>query len=148
MDDLAPILSHRVTAQIGDSAVKPKNMEADQRLDAERFEDLAARASLIVSHAGIGSVLLARRLNKPILIMPRRAALGEHRNDHQLGTAKKLEGAPNVFVAWEADDLPSVISSALNGAIRSEKPAPSLQHLQEVVSHFIASGALPEQDSL
>lgn len=144
IDHLALTLSQPVIAQIANGALEPKNMEAHQHIEADQFEELASHASLLVSHAGIGSVLLARRLNKPIVIMPRRAGLGEHRNDHQIGTARKLEGAPNVFVAWEADDLSFAISSALNGTICNEEPGASLHHLQEAVSHFIARGTLPE----
>ena len=36
---------------------------------------------------------------RPILIMPRQAALGEHRNDHQLATADRLKDRTGVFVA-------------------------------------------------
>ena len=37
--------------------------------------------------------------------MPRRASLGEHRNDHQLATARQLEARAGLAVAWEAEAL-------------------------------------------
>jgi UDP-N-acetylglucosamine transferase subunit ALG13 len=66
---------------------------------------LILESELIVAHAGMGSILTALRFGKPILIMPRRASLGEHRNEHQMATAKWLESRNGIFVAWDEHDL-------------------------------------------
>jgi UDP-N-acetylglucosamine transferase subunit ALG13 len=62
-------------------------------------------ATAIVAHAGIGSVLAALELGKPILVLPRRASLGEHRNDHQMATARALAALGKVRVALAETDL-------------------------------------------
>ena len=64
------------------------------------------KAEMIVAHAGMGSIIGAMTYRKPILIMPRRAHLHEHRNDHQFGTAQRFEPKPGVFVAMEEADIP------------------------------------------
>ena len=46
-------------------------------------------AAAIVAHAGMGTILTALETGKRLLVMPRRAALGEHRNDHQLATVSR-----------------------------------------------------------
>jgi UDP-N-acetylglucosamine transferase subunit ALG13 len=68
-------------------------------------DELFQRADLIVSHAGMGSIINAMRYRRPILILPRRVTLGEHRNDHQLATARAMEGRPGVFVAMDTANL-------------------------------------------
>jgi UDP-N-acetylglucosamine transferase subunit ALG13 len=90
-----------VIAQVGPAKVWPRNMEHELFLPPARADALMKRANLIVAHAGMGSVLNALALQRPIIIVPRRAALGEHRNDHQVATARWLEGRPGVFVAWD-----------------------------------------------
>ena len=45
------------------------------------FEAVLREASVIVAHAGIGTVLKAYKYRKPIILVPRQAAFGEHRND-------------------------------------------------------------------
>lgn len=70
---------------------------------------MTQHASVIVSHAGMGSILTALRYRRPIIIMPRKADLGEHRNDHQLATARWMAARPGVMVAWEADDLAALL---------------------------------------
>lgn len=74
------------------------------------FEALARAARVIVGHAGIGTILTAQRLARPLVVMPRKAAAGEHRNDHQLATARHVAGLPGVHVAWEAEDLGPLLS--------------------------------------
>ena len=65
---------------------------------------LAAKA--IVAHAGMGTILTALEMGKPLLVMPRRAALGEHRNDHQLATAHRFAELGRVNVAFDETELP------------------------------------------
>ncbi|MCG8094946.1 MAG: glycosyl transferase family 28, partial [Candidatus Thiodiazotropha endolucinida] len=58
-----------------------------------------------VAHAGMGSILSSLSLGKPIIIMPRKASLGEHRNEHQMATAKRFQNRPGVYVAWDEKQL-------------------------------------------
>lgn len=97
--------SVRVFAQIGPAEQNPRHIEHAPFLSPSRTQALMEEAELIVAHAGMGTVLSALGMGKPILILPRRAGLGEHRNDHQLATARWLEGRPGVHVAWETPDL-------------------------------------------
>lgn len=58
---------------------------------AELLERLA-EASVIVTHAGSGTVRDALALGHVPVVVPRRAAHGEHINDHQLELAEALAG--------------------------------------------------------
>ena len=62
-------------------------------------------STAIVAHAGMGTILTALELGKPLLIMPRRAALGEHRNDHQLATAERFAAVDGVKVAFDETEF-------------------------------------------
>ncbi len=68
-----------VIAQIGNGAWKPSFVKFQEFLDPADFTELLSSASVVVSHAGMGTILSCLRWGKPILVMPRRAALGEHR---------------------------------------------------------------------
>lgn len=94
-----------VYAQIGRRAWKPSNLKWVEQLDASEFRSSAERAEVVISHAGMGTILTALELRKPILIMPRRAALGEQRNDHQLATARQLGALGLATVANDASEL-------------------------------------------
>jgi UDP-N-acetylglucosamine transferase subunit ALG13 len=112
VDDLVPELDEEVVGQIGFGKYQPRNMHWTSSLTAVEFDKRAAEASVIVSHAGIGSVLTAKRFRKPIVVFPRAAALGEHRNDHQLATASLLYGRQGIYIANDAASLRSALRQA------------------------------------
>jgi UDP-N-acetylglucosamine transferase subunit ALG13 len=102
-----------VLAQIGDGRYCPAHMGWVRRLDQDAYLAVARRARLIVAHAGMGSVITAGQLGKPIVILPRRQGLGEHNTDHQLATANWLRDKPGVYVAGSEAELAACIDAAL-----------------------------------
>jgi len=105
-----------VFAQIADPGPRgyyPGHMEWERFLDPEAFDRRFTEAALIVAHAGMGSIIGALMAPKPIVIMPRWASLGEHRNDHQLTTISKFRDLRNVYPAVDEGELPDVLDTAL-----------------------------------
>jgi UDP-N-acetylglucosamine transferase subunit ALG13 len=141
MDALAPTLGMPVIAQTGKGSYKPSNMETRVKIAPAEFEALVSEARLIVSHAGIGTVLTAARCEKPILLMPRRAALGEHRNDHQLATVGKLAGRPGILVAADESELAPRIAEGLALNDWSATRSPTAQSLHTALAAFIENRA-------
>ncbi len=98
-----------VLAQIGPSQSPPRFVRHVRFLEPAAFERAYAEATLIVAHAGTGSILSALERGKPILVMPRRAALRETRNDHQVATARAFVELGKIPVAWDEHDLPEAL---------------------------------------
>jgi UDP-N-acetylglucosamine transferase subunit ALG13 len=142
MDELAPALGHEVIAQVGKGTYQPRHMTARSSISPAEFEQLVQQAALIVSHAGIGTILTAARFGRPVVLMPRRAALGEHRNDHQLATVRQLAGRGGILVAEEESELASVIAQGLALTSGAEVQSATAQRLHEAVRRFIISGSL------
>jgi UDP-N-acetylglucosamine transferase subunit ALG13 len=94
-----------VFAQTGPTQRPPKHMQHADFLPPARANMLMRTADLVVAHAGMGSILSALGHARPILVMPRKAAAREHRNDHQIATARWLESRPGVHVAWEEGQI-------------------------------------------
>jgi len=111
-----------VVAQVGSSDYSSNNMTVCQSVEPEQFEKYIADCDFIISHAGMGSILTALRVKKPIVIFPRKAALGEHRNDHQLATAKSFANVDGVYVATTKEELFSLLSnsSTLGGGVLND----------------------------
>jgi UDP-N-acetylglucosamine transferase subunit ALG13 len=142
MDELAPGLGQPVIAQTGKGGFQPSNMQARISIAPAEFEQLVEQSSLIVSHAGIGTVLTAARFAKPIVLFPRRAALGEHRNEHQIATVRKLAGRPGIVVAEEAAELPAAIQQGLGFKDFTALQSATAQQLHAAVARFITTGEL------
>lgn len=79
-----------VFAQIGDTDRHPEYIGWTHRLEGHEFRELFLGADLVVAHAGMGTILSALELSRPLVVVPRRADLGEHRSDHQLATVRHL----------------------------------------------------------
>ncbi len=94
-----------VFAQIGGAEYEPRHIDFVRFLEPPQFLERYRAATTIVAHAGTGSILQALELGKPILVMPRRAALRETRNDHQVATAERFQSLGKVPVAWDEADL-------------------------------------------
>lgn len=91
----------------------PRNFETRARLAPEEYDAIFAKADLIVSHAGMGTILTALTHAKRICIMPRQVRFGEHRNDHQLATVERLGPHPGLFKARDTDALPACLDAAM-----------------------------------
>jgi UDP-N-acetylglucosamine transferase subunit ALG13 len=95
----------QIFAQIGHTSYKPRHMCWAEFLDPPRFRDCVESADVIVAHAGMGSIITALELGKPILVMPRRGDLAETRNDHQVATAKHFLELGCLAVAFDEKEL-------------------------------------------
>lgn len=119
-----PILAQ--TGRLRKSDYVPRAMEWVELLPADRFQRHCSEAKLIVAHAGMGSIITALAAGKPIVILPRLARLREHRNDHQLATARRFIARPGLFVAWREEELAGAIDQALTAPATS--PGDRLAH--------------------
>lgn len=109
VDEVAINLDEEIIAQVYKSKYVAKNIRTVEFLPPDEFNKLFNQSRLIVSHAGMGTIISALKQHKPIIIFPRIAALGEHRNEHQLATAQKMKNLGYVYVANNADELKNLL---------------------------------------
>lgn len=114
MDDWAARegAGEEIFAQIGRGTYHPAHMGWKPSITESEFAETVGRAGVMVSHAGMGSVITALRHQTPIVLLPRRFEQGEHTTDHQMATARWLEPKNGVFVAWDEGELPAKLAEA------------------------------------
>lgn len=88
----------------------------------DEFTRYIRDADLLIMHAGAGSVIHAVAAGKIPVIMPRRAVLGEHVNDHQAEFARALAETGKAVVADSPEDLLRACQEAMTRQ----------QHAQEI----------------
>lgn len=138
LDSIAAQLGEEIIAQIGPDPNSYPNLSTQPNVAPDEFQRLFSSARLVVGHAGVGTILSAKRFSKPLVLMPRRHELAEHRNDHQLATAKAVEKLPGIYIAWHVEDLPSLLRREdLDPATNDESPTHSA--LIERLKKFIES---------
>lgn len=129
---------HEIFAQIASADYHPVSFESTGFISPEKFDAYFKGADLIVSHAGMGTIISALSNAKPIIVMPRLALYHEHRNDHQLATAKSFEQMGYVKVAYTEEELVTYLNSPQN-----IKPSPAIgkeasKELLSFLGNFIA----------
>ena len=128
-----------VFAQIGTSDLQPEHLQWTARLDPIEFKAKMRDADLIISHAGMGSILTALELDRPILVLPRRGDLRETRNDHQIATAKWLSDQGTVTVAMDEHELSKRLNDIDNLTASGQIPRWASESLLSAVHDFIES---------
>jgi UDP-N-acetylglucosamine transferase subunit ALG13 len=98
-----------IFAQIGQADYVPEYMEWARTIPAETFRAKLQQCDTVVSHAGMGTIISAAELGKTVVVMPRRAELGEHRNDHQLATVRRLGHLNGLRAVHDCEDLARVL---------------------------------------
>ena len=102
-----------VLAQVGAGHLDYENLRCIRTLAGAQYSSVIADAELIIAHAGTGSILTALEHGIPMIAMPRDDRRGEHRDDHQIQTARQLEKMGLVSVAWSEVEVPALIDAEL-----------------------------------
>lgn len=76
--------------QTGATDVADLPIDGRVAVPAPELEAAMAEADVVIAHAGTGTALTAFELGRCPVLVPRRAAHGEHIDDHQVGTAAAL----------------------------------------------------------
>ncbi|MFZ9916398.1 MAG: glycosyltransferase [Phycisphaerales bacterium] len=118
-----------IVFQHGGGAVDLAGFRAHAFVGPAEADSLLAQADVVVAHVGMGTVLTCLELGKPVIVMPRLAALHETRNDHQSDSARQLEGRAGFFVAWSEQELIALLDRAgelRGGSVISSEASPEL----------------------
>jgi UDP-N-acetylglucosamine transferase subunit ALG13 len=134
---LAP--GEELVVQRGSSTVWPQN--ATTVHDFLPFDDLVEyvrAARLVISHAGVGSILVALANGKRPVVVPRRREFREAVDDHQVVFARRFAEEGLVSLA-EPDILASTLESADPLVATGASSSPALVHeLRDLIARTLA----------
>lgn len=107
-----------LVVQHGASTIRPRRADCVDFLDYETFIELVRGARVMITHAGVGSIMTALSERKRPIVVPRRSAYGEAVDDHQVGFARRAGERGLVTLVEEADLLVCAIADHVSaGAI-------------------------------
>lgn len=113
----AEIRDEEVVAQAFGVDFSVRNMRVVEFMSPDEYDQIFNKSRLVISHAGMGTIISALKDRKHIIIVPRIAALGEHRNEHQLATARKIAELNYMPVVYNVKDLRALVLES-----RSDSP--------------------------
>ncbi len=130
-----------VFAQIGEGGWKPEFIPSAEFLEPAEFKQRIKEATLIIAHAGMGTIISSLLHGKAVLVMPKKASLGEQRNEHQLATAKRMMEMGKVHVAADETELRTMLNEVDTLAPRSQIGSSASPELVAGLRNFIHSGS-------
>lgn len=104
----------------------------------ERFNRLMAEAEVVVTHSGVNSIISCMKQGKPLVIVPRLKAYGEHVDDHQKEIAEVMRLKYGVTVAYDLENIGTYMEVA-----RSHTYKPWVSHNDELIGflkHLLTGG--------
>lgn len=107
--------------KVGPESYTPEHFEWQAQIAPDQFNEKMQQADVIVSHAGMGTIITALYLGKPLVIMARRAHLNEHRNDHQYATLKRFGERVGVFAVEDELELSETLEWLLAEGVKARE---------------------------
>ena len=99
-----------LVVQYGPGTPPPGVARAEAYLPFEEMVECFREAEKVITHAGVGSIICARREGHTPLVVPRRHDLGEHVDEHQAELTRALDARGSVLAVWEIGDLPRLLA--------------------------------------
>lgn len=135
-------------AQIGRGEYLPRHISYERYLDPESYQSYLQAAQVVVGHCGIGTILSCNDQSIPVIVVPRRHDLKEHRNDHQIATARQVEARGLAQVVYDENRLGDVLQGVLSGShtakARHSERDTLADNLNRTVDRFLGmAGDLP-----
>lgn len=105
VDRLAPKLDEEVFIQMGHSTQIPQNCQYSAFISTEQFNSMVQECSLLITHAGVGTIMTAIVNEKPIIVVPRLKQYNEHVDDHQREIAQAFATKGCILNCEDVDKL-------------------------------------------
>jgi len=129
--------SEAVIAQISDGEYEPQHLQWQRFLSGDEYNNNIQKASVFVSHAGMGNIISARDQQTPIIVMNRQFKLGEHRNDHQTEGLQWMAKLDGVYTASNQQELYQHLSN-ISQLKAAESNHVGNQQLSDYIADFIS----------
>ncbi len=134
-----------VIMQLGTTPYKPAHIKNYKKFfetgAGGEHEKILRNCSIIISHAGLGNIMQARKFKKPIIVVPRRKKYGEHIDDHQSEIAKYMEKRGMCVAVYDLKSLKEKIQEAKKMRLEytDKKSSEAVKMIKQYVNRVMGS---------
>lgn len=102
-------IKEKIIAQVGSTEFNSKKMEIHKYLTPEEFNNYMNKARVIITHAGVGTIILGLKLNKKMIVAARKKEYHEHVNNHQEQILEIFSKNKYILALKDFSDLPNLL---------------------------------------
>lgn len=106
------IIKEKVIVQAGRTKFESKEMEIYSLMPYNKLEQIMKEADLVITHGGVGSIVMALKLGKKVIAIPRLSQFNEHVNDHQIQIVDSFDKQGFLIGLIELNDLQQALERA------------------------------------
>ena len=103
------IIDEEVIVQAGFTKYESKKMRIFDMIPKLDLGEFVERADLVITHGGVGSIIMALNKNKKVIAVPRLHEYGEHVNDHQRQIIKVFSEKGYLIGLQNVEDMPEAL---------------------------------------
>ncbi len=102
-------IKERVVVQAGYTKYKTDKMKVFDMISKEVLNNLVDEANIVITHGGIGSIIMALKKHKKVIAVPRLHEFNEHVNDHQRQIVNIFNEKNYLIGLQNVEDLPEAL---------------------------------------
>ncbi len=106
------VIQEEVIVQAGYTKYQSEKMKLLDFISKEALEKLQDQSDLIITHGGVGSILLSITKGKKVIAVPRLHKYQEHVNDHQKEIVELFDQKGYIIGIQDIEDLEQAIQKS------------------------------------
>ena len=134
-----------LVVQYGSSKVKPRNASCVDFLPFDAWVDHIRQASAVVTHGGVGSIMVALMNGKRPFVVPRLRRYGEAVDDHQQLFGRRFGEDGHVIYVEDPADLAEAIRTSETTVPLSAPKVALAANLRSYLDTIIPDGGAPRR---
>lgn len=130
-------ITEEVVVQAGCTKFTSRNMKIFDLIAKNELEELIDKANLIVTHGGVGSIMMGLQKDKKVIAVPRLKKYKEHVNDHQIQIVDNFHNSGYIVGINNMSDLEKEIVEITN--FIPKKFESNTKNMIELIENYIDS---------
>lgn len=129
------IINEEVIVQAGFTKYETNKMKVFDMISKKELEEYVKDANIIITHGGVGSIIMALEKNKKVIAVPRLHEYGEHVNDHQKQIIKVFSEKKYLIGIQDVNELPDALKEI--ETFKPEKYISDNKKILKIIENFI-----------
>lgn len=129
------VIKEEVVVQAGRTKYQSKDMKIFSLVSQDKLKELTKKADLVVTHGGVGSIVMSLKMGKKVIAVPRLSAFGEHVNDHQIQIVDSFDKQGFLIGVIELDSLEKALEKAKT--FKPKKFISQTDNMIKIIEDFI-----------
>lgn len=129
------VITEKIIVQAGRTKYESKDMEIHSLMPEEELKEIMKKADLVITHGGVGSIVMALKMEKKVIAVPRLSEFGEHINNHQIQIIETFNSQEFLIGITDLKELGNALEKAKE--FKPKKFKSETEHMINLIEEFI-----------